>query len=141
MLKVNITEGLKKIGVPLISFKKDGETLIFLLDTGASMNFIRREVLDRFSDDVKQLAQKIPYHGIDNMCHETGLYNFAFKLAGFEYNEVFQEIENSDALTFDMNEELLEIHGVLGTNFFVKYHAVFNYGTNEMIFSAPNEIS
>ena len=55
MIRVDISKSLELLGLPLIKFEKDGETLRFLLDTGASMNLIKREVLDHFSHDAEQL--------------------------------------------------------------------------------------
>lgn len=80
MIRVDLTRSLQAIGLPLIRFEKDGQTLRFLLDTGASMNLIKKEVLAQFRDDAEQLSQKMEYYGIDNVCHETHLYSFRFKL-------------------------------------------------------------
>ena len=69
MIRVDISKSLEFIGLPLITIEKDGESLIFLLDTGASMNLIKRNVLEHFSHDAEQLPQKTQYYGIDNVCH------------------------------------------------------------------------
>ena len=139
MIRVDISKSLELLGLPLIKFEKDGETLRFLLDTGASMNLIKREVLDHFSHDAEQLPQKTEYYGIDNVCHETHLYAFAFKLGDFQYCEVFQEMQNADALIFDLEGGSLEVHGILSSQFFIKYRACFSYDTMEMFFTVPDD--
>ena len=139
MIRVDISKSLEFIGLPLITFEKDGESLTFLLDTGASMNLIKRNVLDHFSHDAEQLPQKTQYYGIDNVCHETHLYAFAFKLGDFQYCEVFQEMQNADALIFDLEGGSLEVHGILGSQFFIKYRACFSYDTMEMFFTVPDD--
>lgn len=78
MIRVDISKSLEFIGLPLITFEKDGETLTFLLDTGASMNLIKRNVLNHFNHDAEQIPQKTQYYGIDNVCHETHMYSFTF---------------------------------------------------------------
>ena len=138
MIRVDISRSLELLGLPLIRFEKDGKTLRFLLDTGASMNLIKREVIDHFSHDAEQLPHKTQYYGIDNVCHETNLYSFAFKLGDFEYCEIFQEMQNADALTFELEDGPLEVHGILSSQFFIKYRACFSYDTMEMFFTVPD---
>ena len=141
MIRVDISKSVELLGFPLIMFEKDGETLRFLLDTGASMNFIKKDVLNYFSKDTKKLPQKTQYYGIDNVCHGTYLYSFTFKLGNFNYCEVFNEMQNADALTFDMQNGPLEVHGILGSQFFIKYRACFNYNTMEMFITAPDNLN
>ena len=47
-IRVDISEGLEILGLPYMPFEKGERTLWFLLDTGASMNFLRKDVLDEF---------------------------------------------------------------------------------------------
>ena len=61
-----------------------------------------------------------------------------FKLGEFEYCELFQEIQDANALMLDMEDGALEIHGILSSQFFMKYRACFSYDTMEMFFTAPN---
>ena len=138
MIRVDISKSLEFIGLPLITFEKDGESLTFLLDTGASMNLIKRNVLDHFSHDAEQLPQKTQYYGIDNVCHETHMYSFTFRLGDFQYCEPFQEIQEADALMLDIDDGYFEIHGILSSQFFRKYRACFSYDTMEMFFTAPD---
>lgn len=81
MIRVDISKSLEFIGLPLITFEKDGESLTFLLDTGASMNLIKKTVLDHFSHDAEQLPQKTQYYGIDNVCHDTHIIHLPSDLA------------------------------------------------------------
>ena len=141
MIRVDLTRSLQAIGLPLIRFEKDGQTLRFLLDTGASMNLIKKEVLAQFRDDADQLPQRMEYYGIDNVCHETHLYSFKFKLGEYVYSEVFQEMQNADALVFELEQGSVEVHGILSSQFFMKYHACFSYETMEMFFATPDCLS
>ena len=140
MIRADISKSLEVVGLPLITFEKDGESLTFLLDSGASMNLIKGNVLDHFSHDAEQLPQKTQYYGIDNVCHETHMYSFAFRLSDFEYCEPFQEIQDPDALKLDTEDGYFEIHGILSSHFFVKYRACFSYDTMEMFFTAPDNL-
>lgn len=138
MIKVNLSNSINLLGVPYIQFDKGDYTLRFLLDTGASMNLIKKEILERFSSDSEILPIKTEYYGIDNVCHETEMYAFKFNLGEFLYHEVFQKMEDASALTFPMEDGELEVHGILGTPFFRDYKACFDYENMEMYFSIPN---
>ena len=105
------------------------------------MNLIKRNVLNHFSHDAEQLPQKTQYYGIDNVCHETNMYSFTFRLDDFQYCEPFQEIQDADALVLDIDDGYFEIHGILSSQFFKKYRACFNYDTMEMFFTAPENLS
>ena len=141
MIRVDLSKSLDLVGLPLLKFEKDGMTLRFLLDTGASMNLIRREILDHFQKDVQQLPQKVTYYGLDNVCHESHMYAFTFNLADYTYCEVFQVMQNADALTFDLEPGSLEVHGILSSQFFMKHKACFSFETMEMFFAVPENHS
>ena len=53
-IRVDISNSLNILGLPFMSFQKGERTLRFLLDTGASMNFIRKDVLEEFSAEAFQ---------------------------------------------------------------------------------------
>ena len=140
MIRVDISKSLEFIGLPLITFEKNGESLTFLLDTGASMNLIKKNVLEHFRHDAEQLPQITQYYGIDNVCHETHMYSFTFRLGDFEYCEPFQEIQDPEALKLDSDSGYFEIQGILSSQFFMKYRACFSYDTMEMFFTAPDNL-
>lgn len=140
MIRVDISKSLEFIGLPLITFEKNGESLTFLLDTGASMNLIKKNVLEHFRHDAEQLPQITQYYGIDNVCHETHMYSFTFRLGDFEYCEPFQEIQDPEALKLDTDSGYFEIQGILSSQFFMKYRACFSYDTMEMFFTAPDNL-
>ena len=67
MIRVDISKSHELIELPLITFKNDGESLTFLLDTGVSMNLIKKNVLEHFGHDAEKLTHKTQYYGIDNV--------------------------------------------------------------------------
>ena len=105
------------------------------------MNLIKKNVLEHFRHDAEQLPQITQYYGIDNVCHETHMYSFTFRLGDFEYCEPFQEIQDADALKLDMEDGYFEIQGILSSQFFMKYRACFSYDTMEMFFTLPDNLS
>ena len=115
-IKINISVGIDIMGLPFMIFSKGSMSLKLLLDTGASMNFLRKDVLDELADEV----QLMPYKT--------------------EFVEDFQELTVPDALKFDLGDVTLQLDGILGYPFFSKYNACFSYGAKVMYLSLPEEI-
>ena len=139
-IKINISAGIDIMGLPFMIFNKGAKTLKFLLDTGASMNFLRKDVLDDLADEVELMPYKTEFHGIDNVGHESSVYSMGINLGPHEFVEDFQELTVPDALYFDLGEVTLQLDGILGYPFFSKYNACFSYGSKVMYISLPEEI-
>ena len=140
-IKINISAGIDIMGLPFMVFNKGSKTLNFLLDTGASMNFLRKDVLDELADEVQLMPYKTEFHGIDNVGHEASVYSMGINLGPHEFVEDFQELTVPDALYFDLGEVTLQLDGILGYPFFCKYNACFSYGAKVMYISLPEEIN
>jgi len=74
LIKVDLRESLTNLGIPFMEFQKEGKTLRFLLDTCASMNFIKKEILEEYSADAEMLPHKSEYFGIDNVNHLPDIF-------------------------------------------------------------------
>ena len=138
-IKVDLNKSLNTLGIPYIEFSHKGRTLRFIIDTGASMNFIRKDTLNLFEEDVKLLDQKAEYFGIDNVEHECDMYRFKFSIERFQYEEDFQSMEHYDALTFPLEDSQLVIDGLLGTPFLFKYGFCICYKTLQILFETPSK--
>ncbi len=137
LIKVDLKESLTHLGIPFMEFQKEGKTLRFLLDTCASMNFIKKEILEEYSADAEMLPYKSEYFGIDNVNHLADIYSFSVESCGIRYREEFQTMHDSNALIFPLEDGELVVHGILGSPFFKKYKACFFYDEMEMYFSVP----
>ena len=138
-IRVDLKRSLNSLGIPYIEFQHKDRTLRFIVDTGASMNFIRKDTLDFFKDDIKLLDQKAEYFGIDNVEHECEVYTFKFNIDRYEYEEEFQSMEHYDALTFPLEDSELVVDGLLGTPFLYKYGVCICYRTLQLLFEIPQE--
>lgn len=138
-IRVDLNKSLGTLGIPYIEFQYKDKTLRFIVDTGASMNFIRKDTLEFFKEDVKLLDQKAEYFGIDNVEHECDVYTFKFKIDKFQYEEEFQSMEHYDALTFPLEDCQLVVDGLLGTPFLHKYGVCICYRTHQLLFEIPCE--
>ena len=138
-ISVSFVNGLQGIGLPLMKTIKNGYALYFLLDTGASKNYIRQVFLNlpEINEDTLILDEKEEYYGIDNVCHEAKTCNFRFYLNEYQYMERFQIIKDGSALSFRTTEGVLNVLGILGTPFLMQYKAVMDFAAAEISFATP----
>lgn len=136
-ISVSFANGLQGLGLPLLKTTKNGYTLYFLIDTGASKNYIRQDCLDlpEINEDTLLLDEKDEYYGIDNICHEAETCNFKFDLNQCQYMERFQIIKDGSALSFPTKDGFLHVVGILGTPFLMQYNAIMDFATGEISIS------
>lgn len=120
--------GLAKIGLPLLSITKENHGMFFLVDSGASHNIIRKDVLEYFNSYTEEnTVGECQFYGIE---HKTLRCFFSFELNGIEYNECFQVLEEGGALDFPIDEKtILFVHGIVGVDFLVKFKCVIDFST------------
>lgn len=140
-IRVDISSGIDILGLPFMVCQIGERSIRLLLDTGASMNFLRKEIIDEFSDDAQLLPYKTHFYGIDNVGHEANVFSLAINLGPHVFLEDFQELLVDDALKLSLGEEFIQLDGILGYPFFSKYNACFSYGSKIMYITIPEEVS
>ena len=136
-IRVDISESLEILGLPYMVFQKGERKLRFLLDTGASMNFLRKDVLEEFSEEAEILPFKMEFFGIDNVGHEANVFSLSVNLGHHTFMEEFQELESENSLRFQLDDQVVQLDGIVGYPFFSKYDACFSYGSKIMYISVP----
>ena len=123
--------GLAKIGLPLLSITKENHGMFFLVDSGASHNIIRKNVLEYFNSDTEEnIVGECQFYGIDGVEHRTRSCFLSFELNGVEHNECFQVLEEGGALDFPIDEKtILSVHGIVGVEFLIKFKCVIDFST------------
>lgn len=125
--KISFKETFDLLNAPIITFTYNGKKLHFLLDTGSSLSHIRPEVTEELGIHKEKIEVSGSYAA-------TGTVNFDSKCSiPLEYKEdkydadfmVTKELAQSlDILKRDFN---IEVHGVLGCDFFNKYNYVVDF--------------
>lgn len=129
LIKVDLKESLSHLGIPFMEFQNGDTTLRFLLDTGASMNFLRKDILDEFSGETALLPYMTQFFGIDNVGHEAKVYSMSVNLGPHTFMEEFQELQGEDSLRFTSDDQVVQLDGIIGFPFFSKYDACISYGS------------
>lgn len=124
--KISFKETFDLLNAPIISFTCEGKKLHFLLDTGSSLSHIRPEVADNLGvDKQSSTGGTLSANGIiasNGRCSIPLMYKDEKYVADFM---ITKELANSlDILKRDFN---LEVHGVLGCDFFDKYNYVVDF--------------
>lgn len=137
-IRIDISDSLNILGLPFMAFKKGERVLRFLLDTGASMNFLRKDILDEFSGETALLPYMTQFFGIDNVGHEAKVYSMSVNLGPHTFMEEFQELQGEDSLRFTLDDQVVQLDGIMGFPFFSKYDACISYGSGVIYIVVPD---
>ena len=121
-----LTYGIYKTGLPLIVVKLFGNDACMMLDTGSNRNIIDHRIYDHFKDRLKQSETSSEVYTLNGASAGITI-DVPFFFENNFYHEPFLCTETSE--TFDkINEESgIQIHGILGNHFFLKYGWVLDF--------------
>ena len=126
MMTFPLNYGISKTGLPLIVVKLFEHNICLMLDTGSNRNIIDNRIYNHFKDQLKQPATSSEFYTLNGATAGIAI-NIPFSFEENNYNKPFLCAEISD--TFDkINEESgIQIHGLLGNNFFLKHGWVLDF--------------
>ena len=123
-MKCDINESLNFLGLILVPINVNGNTHVFLLDTGSQNNCIcdtSRECMECFEPS----GNNIVTHGIDDHTIESAIGHLTYEIGGHACKASFLVISGR---TFDSitAETGIEISGILGITFMKKHRCTIN---------------
>ena len=126
MMTFPLNYGLSKTGLPLIVVKLFDHDICLMLDTGSNRNIIDQRIYDHFKDRLKQSETS------DEVCTLNGTatgitIDVPFNFEEHDYLEPFLCTEMADAFDKINEESGIQIHGILGNHFFLKYGWVLDF--------------
>ena len=124
-----LTLGLQKIGLPLIVTSGKLKNLCFLVDTGATHNVLFTYVFEHFKNEFKMLDSTCRTMGIEGHYNETPVIEATFNFEGIDYTSTFSVLDATDAIAQVQEETGVQIHGVLGTQFFMENKWIIDFET------------
>jgi hypothetical protein len=121
-----INYGLLKVGLPLIIVKLFDNDICLLLDTGSNRNIIDYRIYNHFKE--KLLETKNSDNILTLSGQTKGVEVFIpFVFEGVKYNEPFVCTDNTNSFDVIRKESGVQIHGILGNNFFLKEGWVIDF--------------
>ena len=127
MKQFPLTYGLLKTGLPLIIVEVFNLELCFLLDTGSNRNIIDQRIYNHFSD---KLSAQSGVGGLLSLGGNTGEsmeIEIPFVFEQISYCETFLCTGNIDSFDEIKIESDVQIHGILGSQFFVKHDWIIDF--------------
>ena len=133
MPKYPLTYGLLKAKLPLIPVEVKGNSLCFLLDTGATHNILDSKVASYFEEIITPVGEGnlISLAGITEAAKRV---NLPFTFEGKEYDTIFTVFDTTNSFEQVEKESGIPIHGLLGTEFLLEHEWTINFETLELIF-------
>lgn len=135
--KISFKETFDLLNAPIVTFVSDNRKLHFLLDTGSSLSHIRPSIVDSLGIESQAINEETL--SANGTIASGGKCSIPLEYNGREYTAEFmltpQLAESLDALKRDFN---LDVHGILGCNFFNKYDYIVDF--KELVaYSKKNE--
>ena len=119
--------GVEKSGLPLIVTSGKLKNLCFLIDTGSTHNTLFDFVYEHFKDEFKLLNCTCRTMGIEGHYKETPVIEATFNFEGANYTSSFAVLDDSEAVAQIQKETGIQIHGVLGTQFFIENKWIIDF--------------
>jgi len=118
--------GLYQTGLPLIVAKIFEYDICLMLDTGSNRNIIDNRLYDHFKDKLTQPATSSEVITLNGTATGTTI-NIPFNFENKDYQEPFLCTEQTEVFDKINDESGIQIHGILGNNFFLKHGWILDF--------------
>lgn len=122
---ISFKEALELTGLPVITFYNGDQKLNFMLDTGSNLSHITKSITSKLI--YKDLNTEKRILGTGNNSIKGSLCEMKIKYKGFEYEDTFCITDFDSAFSAIKKESGVQIHGILGNQFFEKYKYVIDF--------------
>ena len=123
---VALDVSLEKVGLPLIIVQVADNHLCLLLDTGATNNLIDLRVYEYLKGHFEDLKEGAMI-GIDGAKKSTPKIKLSFTFEGQDYSPIFHVFDSSKAFDVIEKESGIQIHGILGSMFFLEHGWIIDF--------------
>ena len=125
-LKFPLNYGLSKTGLPLIVVNIFEQNICLMLDTGSNRNIIDYRIYDHFKDRLTSSETSSEVFTLNGTAAGITI-DVPFNFESQDYQEPFMCTEQTDAFDKIYDESGIQIHGILGNNFFLKHGWVLDF--------------
>lgn len=130
-MNYSIIYGLNKTKLPIIPVEMEDKHLCFIIDTGSTCSLIDSNVVEYFKDIVTP-ARDYNISGIDGTKHKVDVVTLPFSFEGQSYSLKFCVKPLLEAFKDIETESGIQAHGLLGTDFLLKYKWVIDFNRLEI---------
>ena len=128
----NLSFSISKVQLPLIIVKVKEKYICFILDTGSTCSLIDSSVVEYFKDIVEPVGDYC-ISGIEGTKHKVDIITLPFNFEGQAYKPKFCVRPLLDAFKSIEEENGIQVHGLLGTDFLLENQWIVDFRTLTLI--------
>lgn len=122
---MSFREAIDLTGLPVVTFLIGDKKCNFLLDTGANMSCINKDILNTIK--YEDTGERSTAYGIDGIEREVKFVEINLVYGDRSYSDTFQATEMSEAFNKLKNDTGVSVVGILGNSFFQAYQYVIDF--------------
>lgn len=122
---ISFLENMRKVNLPIVTFKNNNKTFHFLIDTGADNSIINSNDIEQFNYQLLENVSGSVY-GMEGNALPAKLVRVNLTHDKLCFEEIFQVVEIKGFSSFEENTGI-RLSGILGSNFLNRYDFVLNY--------------
>ena len=122
---ISFKEAMELVELPIITFYNKGQKLNFLLDTGSNDCIIDSSNLSKL--ETVKMQQIKPIFGMEGNIIEGNIYKIGIERQGYLFESTFNALDLNEVFGIIKKESGVQIHGILGSNFFQKYKYILDF--------------
>ena len=112
-------------GVPVVTFKNNGNNYNFILDTGANYSIINSIILEKFIYTKSNSAHSLI--GIEGNSKDVPCVNIHLNYRDYNFKEEFQVVNMNSAFKNIKENTEITIDGILGSEFLRKHGYILDF--------------
>lgn len=128
LLAVSFSQGFIKPNIPIATFYQGNKELTFVLDSGSNDNVIDQNILDKITHSIKEEEGETTLSGLEGP-QKVKICTIPFSTKDTSYTADFLISNLKDAFKGTKEQCGIQLHGMLGSNFFKKYNMVIDFTT------------
>ena len=129
---MDLSYGICKTKLPIILVEIEDKYLCFILDTGSTCSLIDSSVVEYFKDIVEPVGDYC-ISGIEGTKHKVDIVTLPFNFEGQIYKPKFCVRPLLDAFKSIEEENGIQVHGLLGTDFLLENQWIVDFRTLTLI--------
>ena len=129
---MDLSYGICKTKLPIILVEIEDKYLCFILDTGSTCSLIDSTVVEYFKDIVEPVGDYC-ISGIEGTKHKVDMITLPFNFEGQVYKPKFCVRPLLDAFKSIEEENGIQVHGLLGTDFLLENQWIVDFRTLTLI--------
>lgn len=130
---ISFKESVDLTELPIVTFRCGSKKLHFILDSGATTCILDGSVLESIKNEYCFKTDKVDeVYGIEGNVESTDVYRLIISYANLDFEEDFLIGNLKDAFDNVKKECGLQLHGMIGNNFFIKHKYILDF--DKMIF-------